>query len=113
MFFFLMQETPNILKSAFSGIAGIGETKEGGDFMERNEHEGVYRDIEDFEAELGRRGADSPSIINPAQAIGSGDIVNSRFPERVGRTRDIPALEVPDVVSPPELRSEQSMIGGE
>lgn len=48
-----------------------------------DKHAGVYRDIEDFEAELGRRGADSSSVINPAQAIGSGDIVNSRHKEVV------------------------------
>lgn len=61
----------------------------GGDFME---YEGVYRDIEEFEVELGRRGAESPSVINPVQAVGSGDIVNSRFPERAGRIKPDPTL---------------------
>lgn len=54
--------------------------------MERDipdEHEAVYIDIEDFEAELGRRVAEFSSAINPAQAIGSGDIVNSRHREVV------------------------------
>lgn len=51
------------------------------------------------------------SGIDPdVKVVDSGN--DPRFPKVVGRTRDVPSLEVPDFVSPPELRSEQSMIGG-
>ncbi len=42
-----------------------------------------------------------------------GSVDDPTFPKVVDRTRDIPPLEVPDFVSPPELRSEQNMTGGE
>lgn len=77
----------------------------------------IIRDIEDFEAELGRRIPETSSVINPDLGIGSGDVVNSRHKEVVKpRILDRSALtgaEKVQLVDHIAYLSESRMIAGE
>lgn len=79
----MFQKIP-LFSSPLIDIRFLANTLKGGDYMERRE---------------------ILQAVNPAQAIDTGDIVNSRFPERVGRIKP----ELTDVGSDPITRAMEEM----